>query len=176
MKQISSIFFLLLISTSLSFAYDFSYTINNPSSSTADDYIVSTTNAVLKTEANYVYWKQDVGAATMDGAEPGTIIYHFALPKPVAEAKLYIRTTTFHWTYSKGHSFIYASTDGSNWIKLVEATPPVDNGDYNFQSYNDLLPSSFSGSKNIWLKVELNSYGSSASSGGAMTNTAQHSR
>lgn len=176
MKQISSIFFLLLISTSLSFAYDFSYTINNPSSSTADDYIVSTTNAVLKTEANYVYWKQDVGAATMDGAEPGTIIYHFALPKPVAEAKLYIRTTTFHWTYSKGHSFIYASTDGSNWIKLAEATPPVDNGDYNFQSYNDLLPSSFSGSKNIWLKVELNSYGSSASSGGAMTNTAQHSR
>lgn len=75
MKQITSILFLLFISTSISFAYDFSYTINNPSSSTADDYIVSTANAVLQTEANYVYWKQDIDAAAMDAAEPGTIIY-----------------------------------------------------------------------------------------------------
>ncbi|MCU7834140.1 MAG: hypothetical protein KZQ83_02715 [gamma proteobacterium symbiont of Taylorina sp.] len=176
MKQITAIVFLFIISTSLSFAYDFSYTINNPSSATADDYIVSSNNAVIQTESNYVYWKQDIGAATMDNAEPGTIIYHFNFSMSVAEAKLYIRTTTFHWTYSKGHSFIYASTDGINWIKLVEATPPPDNGGYNIQSYNQLLPDSFTGSKDIWLKVELNSYGTYADRGGAMTNTAQHSR
>ncbi len=85
MKYISSICLLLLISSSLSFAYNFSYTINNPSSATADDFIANISNAVIRTEAN-----------------------------------LYIRTITFHRTYSKGHSF-----DGSGWIKLVEAAPPI---------------------------------------------------
>ncbi|MCU7834017.1 MAG: FecR family protein [gamma proteobacterium symbiont of Taylorina sp.] len=175
MKQITTIFLVMIISTSLSFAYDFSYIINNPSAATADDYIVSTSNAVIKSETDAIYWKQDIGAETMDGAEPGTIIYHFNFDKPVSEAKLFIRTSTFHWDYSQGHSYIYASTDGSNWIKLVEALPPEFAG-ANTQSYNDFLPASFSGSKDIWLKVELNSYGSNAANGSVWTNTAQHSR
>lgn len=135
---------------------------------------MSTQNAILYTEGDVKLWKQDIGSESLDNAIPGVISYLFNFDKKVGEARIFIRTSTYHWAYSKGHSFIYASNDGSNWINLVEAAPP-DYGQANTQLLQS-IPASLLGSKSLWFKVELYSYGSSAVSGGAMTNTAQHSR
>jgi|GEM_PF-1624391 len=175
MKIIPVIFFSTLFCHSLSYSADFSYQINNPSAANADDYIVNTNNAELKEEGDVIYWKQDIGAKTLEESNPGVITYHFSFEQSIADATLFIRTSTFHWSYSKGHSYVYTSTDGSNWIKLLEATPP-EYGDATTKAYNDKLPANFIGAKDIWLRVELNAYGENASRGGAMTNTAQHSR
>lgn len=166
----------ILLNASICFAYDFSYSISDPSASTADEYIVSKSNVKIIDDGTFVYWKQDVGTALLEESEPGTIIYKFDFQKPIAQGNFFTRITTFHWSYSKGHSFIYASKDGIDWIKLAEATPPPDNGGYNIQYYNDALPSEFIGVQQVWIKIELNSYGTNASYGGAMTNTAQHLR
>ncbi|BCG62665.1 MAG: hypothetical protein methR_P0313 [Methyloprofundus sp.] len=160
---------------SIAFAADFSYTVHSPLSENADDYIVNIHNAEIQTEGSVIYWKPAVGTATFDRASAGEITYHFELEQPIAEARLFTRVSTFHWTYSQGHNFIYGSTDGITWQLLSEATPP-EFGTSNTQPFNGVLPENFVGSKNIWLKIELNSYGTNAQQGGIWTNTAQHSR
>ena len=105
---------------------------------------------------------------------PGVITYRFDFQKTIAEAQLYIRVTAFHWSYSKGHAFIYGSRDGVNWVQLVEAAPPAY-GSANTQVARS-VPGSLLGGQSLWFQVELYSYGSGAPNGGVGTNTAQHSR
>lgn len=166
--------FFILFCTTLSFA-DFSYSIRNPQTAQAQSYIISKSNISLFVESGTVYWHPDVGADTKAASSPGVIVYHFPLKTPIAEAELYVRTDAFHWSYSQGHTFIYVSTDGKNWIKLSEALPP-EHGGWTNGAYSGTLPGNFIGKKDIYVKIELYSYGSSAPKGGVWTNTAQHLR
>lgn len=166
--------FNVCISAAASEAYDFSYSYTDPAASGADDYIVSVTNAVLYDEGAVRAWKQDVGSSSFAAATPGVITYRFNFQETVAEAALYIAASTFHWSYSQGHAFIYGSRDGVNWVKLAEAAPPAY-GAANTQVARS-VPESVLGGRSLWFKVELYSYGESAANGEAWTNTAQHSR
>ncbi len=111
----------------------------------------------------------------LETSSPGVIVYHFSFAEPITEATLSITTSTFHWTYSQGHSFVYAATDGHNWIKLAEAAPP-EYGGWSAGNFSGSLPQAFIGGKDIYIKVELYSYGESASKGGVYCNTAQYLR
>lgn len=170
-----SIFLLLLSVLGNTHGADFSYQVFDPAADHADDYIASRHNIVLAQDPGLNYWKQDIGAETLAASDTGILIYHFPFEKKIADAQLYIRTSTFHWSYSQGHTYIDISTDGNQWSSLLEAEPP-EFGSANTQSYNDLLPNSVVGANAIWIRVRLNAYGPSAASGGALTNTAQHSR
>ena len=175
MKKVMAVLLFVFLTTPLWAASDFSYTYKNPTSEHADDYIVQKINVELHSESSVTLWKPARGAKTLAQTSPGVIVYHFPFNHPIQKAELFISTWTYHWNYSQGRSLIFASTDGNSWIKLAGAESP-EYGQANSGFFQGSLPGSFNGAKDIWLKVELYSYGNSAASGGVWTNTAQHSR
>jgi len=168
-------FIFLSLSLTSSFAYDFEYSYGDPSLAASQQYINSTVNAELRYESDFTYWKPIVGASTEAATSPGLITYHFSFTDEISEAYLFLNMPTFNWSYSDGHNFLYASTDGTNWEELNEVTTPAYSG-YNMGYYNQLLPDSVVGLNDIWLQARLYSFGSSAAQGGVYTNTAQLSR
>ncbi|MBW1719747.1 MAG: hypothetical protein JRJ43_09335 [Deltaproteobacteria bacterium] len=175
MNKVMTVLLFVFLTTPLYAASDFSYTYKNPTSVHAADYIVQKINVELHSEGSVTYWKPAKGAETLAQTSPGIIVYHFPFNYPIQKAELFISTWTYHWNYSQGRSLIFGSTDRNSWIKIAEADPP-EFGQANSGSFQGSLPQSFIGAKDIWLKVELYSYGNSAASGGTSTNTAQHSR
>jgi hypothetical protein len=179
MKKVLSIsllfVFVIALSSTICLA-DFSYTIKSPNSANAQKYIISKSNIDVSVSADgYTFWHPVSGAETKAASSPGVLVYHFPLSKPITEATLAMTTAVFHWSYSQGHSLIYLSTDGVNWIKAVEATPP-EHGKYKPGNISGPLPSVFTGKKDIYVKIELYSYGPRAADGYPWTNTAQHLR
>ena len=177
MKRVALIamWFLFTVGTTHADAYDFDYSYGNPTLAASQSYIDSTDNAVLFSEGIYRYWKPIAGAATEALTSPGVITYHFNFAEVIDEAHLSLRLDTFHWSYSEGHNFLFASTDGSNWQQLSEVLPPAF-GAWTGGGWNGLLPDAVVGMNDIWLQARLYSYGPSAASGGVWTNTAQLSR
>ncbi len=153
----------------------FSYSIRNPDDSSAARYIKNKTNISIRTEGDFTYFCPSYGGTTLESSSPGVIVYHFSFAEPITEATLFISATTFHWDFSQGHSFVYVATDENSWIKLAEATPP-EYGSWRSGDFSGSLPPTFIGKKNIYIKVELYSYGKSAAKGGFYCNTAQHLR
>jgi len=154
--------------------YDFLYEYGDPFSAHANQYIDSTSNAVLYDEGLVRYWKPNVGATTFANTTPGIINYHFNFGQISDEISLWMSMPTFHWSYSQGHNFLYGSTDGSSWITLAEVLPPTWGGARDLGTVS--IPTSLLGAQDLWLRVALYSYGTSAPKGGAMTNTSQLSR
>lgn len=157
---------LLMAGTAHATTYDFEYSYGDPYLAASQQYIYSTSNVVLRNEGPYKYWKPT------SVNTPGIVTYHFNFADQIADANLYLRTDTFRWTYSYGHNFLYASTDGQNWQEILEVEPPVNIGGWQSGNYNEVLPSNLVGMNDIWLKVELNSIRVS----GSNSNTAQLSR
>lgn len=153
---------------------DFSYTYKNPNDPDSKTYIVSTSNAKVSEEIGGYYWHPEFGSDTFETTTPGEVIYHFHFDSSIEAAELFARLTTFHWSYSRGHNRLYASRDGADWVLLLDVLPPEELGGFNYGAVNGELPQSVLGSHDLWLKVELYSYGPNASEG--WTNTAQHSR
>ena len=153
---------------------EFIYTIKNPRDINAQKYIISKSNIEIQDEPPVTYWLPSSGGETMSSTTPGVIIYHFPLTRPIATATLLANLATFHWSYSEGHDFLFVSTDGNNWIKAAELEAP-EFGEARGNS-TVTLPPVFTGQKNIYVKIELYSYGSKASQGPPWTNTAQHLR
>ena len=153
---------------------DFSYSYGDPYLATSQTYIVSTSNAVLYTEDVVHAWKPNVGGTTFATTTPGRITYHFAFPKDTAAISLWVSMPTYHWYYSEGHNFLFGSTDGASWTQLADVLPPAYGGANNLGTVT--IPASLLGANDLWLRVDLYSYGSSAPSGGVWTNTSQLSR
>jgi hypothetical protein len=155
-------------------AYDFSYEYGHPQTPLDDGFIVSSNNAVVYSEATVRAWKPDVGGSALGSTTPGEVIYHFSFAALTSEIVLWMNMPTFHWSYSQGHNYLWGSTDGSTWISLADLPPPA------FGSARDLgtvpIPSELIGAGDLWLRVHLYSYGTSAPQGGVWTNTAQLSR
>jgi len=171
-----TLWILLFTGTLHASTYDFEYSYGDPNLATSQTYIESTSNAELRLETSYHYWKPIVGATTEDDTMPGVITYHFNFSDTIDKAYLYLRLDTFCWSYSKGHDFLFASTDGSSWQQISEVLPPTNISGWTGGGWNGLLPDSVVGTNDIWLQARLYSFGPSATSGGAMTNTAQLSR
>lgn len=156
-------------------ADQFVYTIKNPRDTNAQKYVISRSNIQITDEEESTYWLPSSGGETMGTTTPGIMIYHFPLSRPIQTATLFAGLHTFHWTYSVGHDFLYVSPDNINWIKITELDPPSDNGGWTGNSSVD-LPAVFSGRQDIYVKIELYSYGPKAHRGPPWTNTAQHLR
>lgn len=155
--------------------YDFRFAYADPTSPNAAAFITSATNATVFDEGLVRYWKPGVGGKTFETTTPGVITSHFAFDRPIVGGRLFTTIASFHWSYSRGHTFLYGSTDGSTWQKLSEVPPP-DLGTGKGGGWNGPLPELFIGATDIWLQARLYSYGPSAPSGGVYTNTAQMSR
>lgn len=154
----------------------FSYSYANPAAAGADDYIVSTTNAEVAQEGAVWYWRPMAGAETLADTTPGVIIYHVPLAGPILGGRLRATLACFHWTYSQGSAVLYGSTDGVTWQVLDAVETPPDVGEVTTGGWNGDLPDLFLGARDVWLRVELLSWGPNAPIGGIMVNTAQHSR
>ncbi|MGV8042163.1 MAG: hypothetical protein AB2L07_19590 [Thermoanaerobaculaceae bacterium] len=152
--------------------YDFRFAYADPTSPKAAAFIASAPNATVFDEGLVRYWKPGVGGKTFETTTPGVITSHFAFDRPIVGGRLLTTIASFHWSYSKGHTFLYGSTDGSTWQKLSEVPPPGF-GTGKAGGWNGPLPELFIGAKHIWLQTRLYSYGPSAPSGGVWTNTAQ---
>lgn len=172
---IAGLFGLLIWSTAGTLAFaDFEYSYHHPQTPLDDGYIVSVSNAVLYTEGTVRCWKPNIGGTTFENTTPGQVIYHFEFDGPSDEINLWMGMPVFHWSYSRGHNQLFGSTNGSDWELMADLTPPA------FGSGKDLgtvdVPDSLLGADELWLKVDMYSYGSSAPGGGFGTNTAQLSR
>lgn len=167
-------FCLAPVDSSFAQTYDFSYSYYDPTASGASDHIFSVTNAIPYSEGSVRAWIPEAGAPTYEQTTPGVITYRFDFQETVANAQLFMRTSTFHWSYSEGHAFVYGSRDGETWVQLTETLPPAFAG-ANTQVASS-VPASLLGGQSLWFKVELYSYGPSAAQGKPWTNTAQHSR
>ena len=152
--------------------WDFEYTFSDPRTEHAQQYLAGTSNVELYDEVATWMWKPIVGGETLAQTTPGVVTYHFAFDRPIADALVYAAMYTFHWSYSQGHTYLYASKDGVSWVLLTEVEPPALGG-WASGSYNQELPLDLMGSKDLWVRAELYSYGPSAHNGGGLTNTAQ---
>lgn len=163
-------------STSKVEAASFNYSYGNPFDAAAQTYIHSTSNISLYAEGPVRLWKPNFGGTTFGNTTPGVITYKFDFGSDVVDsANLFTHNPTFHWSYSRGHNRLFGSKDGTNWELLLD-TPPPAFGSANGGTYNGALPATLLGGTELWVRVDLYSYGPSAPGGGVLTNTAQHSR
>jgi len=159
--------------------YDFEYSYGDPYLASSQTYITGTSNAVLYDEGAYRFWKPGTGGTTLANTTPGVVTYHFdfgsmGYTNPTSEISLGVGMYAFHWSYSQGYNALYGSNDGTTWIMLADSDP-VSYGQY--KSLNPITGlDSLLGTSDLWLRAEMYSYGSSAPSGGVLTNTAQLSR
>lgn len=153
----------------------FSYSYGDPSGPTARDYIVSTNNAEVEIVDSVRYWRATVGGEDLGETEPGVITYHFPFDGPAVSGHLLAQLAVWHFSYSRGHAYLYGSTDGVDWQLLAEVPPP-DLGQGRGGGWNGDLPAMFIGETDIWLQIRLYSFGPNAAAGGIYCNTAQHSR
>jgi hypothetical protein len=153
----------------------FDYSYGSPAGPNAREYVVSSSNAVVVAEGSVNYWRPMVGGEEFSDTTPGVITFHFPFHSPVLTGRLKMLMATFHFSYSRGHEFIYGSTDGVDWQLLSELEPPAF-GEGRGGGWNGDLPTMFIGETDIWLQARLYSYGPSAAAGGVYCNTAQMSR
>ena len=163
-----------LLALANSASADFSYSYGDPSTPLNDGYIVSTSNATIGAQFPVRFWQPISGGGTFGSTTPARITYRFDVGEQIADIALWMNMPTFHWSYSRGHNFLYGSNDGVNWLQMAEITPPA------FGSANDLgtvsVPDALKTGTEFWIRADLYSYGSSAPGGGFGTNTAQLSR
>ena len=161
-------------------AWDWDYRFQDPATGSAQVHLADVSNAHVTSDvANY--WIPDVGGLEFFGRDnpgdtpPGIITYRFSFTNPALAARIRTDTATFHFSYSRGHNYLLASGDGVSWEVINEVTPPDNEGDPPRSGYYDgLLPGSVLGQTELWIRVELYSYGPQAPAGA--TNTAQHAR
>ena len=149
MKRLVVYAFMILLSfffVQMSYGYDFFYSYSDPSVAEAQTYIDSTINAEIGRYGDIVYWQ-----AANRGT--GTITFHFEFPETIADGDLYMRTDAFGWA-GEARTFIDMSTDGSNWINLVENICPGGTS-WTPGNYNGALPDLFNGESDIWLRARL---------------------
>jgi hypothetical protein len=149
---------------------EWKYSSSNPKL-TNPKYIVKSENVEVVYESPVYYWKPKKGGKNK-GDNPGIIVYRFKWEENTVGARLYLYMPTFHWSYSRGHNKLYGSKDGRTWMELMDVKPP-EFGKASSGLYDKNLPDHLLGGKELWLKVELDSYGPQAKYGSAMTNTAQ---
>jgi len=152
--------------------WDWLYQARDPEDADSQTYIHSTSNVIIRTEGQFRFWQPEVGGQTFDATTPGTVIYRFPFDRPVLAAQGTFGVYTFHWSYSQGRGYVYGSKNGSGWVLLDQIEPPEEGG-WNRGGSGLVIPPALLGGDELWFKVELYSWGPSAPSGGAFTNTAQ---
>jgi hypothetical protein len=153
----------------------FFYSYGSPESPTAQEYLTTVSNAEVAAEEEGRYWRPMLGEETIGATDPGVITLHFPFDRPIIGGRLMLQVSTFHFSYSRGHAYVFGSTDGANWRQLAELEPPAAGAGHT-GGLNGDLPAMFIGATDIWLQTRLYAYGPRAAEGGVWCNTAQMSR
>ncbi len=135
--------------------WDFDYTMVNVYSANADQYVVSTTNAIKRLESG-------VGVSYWCPATPGTgkVKMRFDFPSPVTETHLFamgVYAANFG-SNSYGQTSLWVSRDDVNWeqISACQRFPvSIDCVQY----YDAPLPSSMIGATSLWIESRMNAIG-----------------
>jgi len=151
-------------------AWDFSYGFDSVFSSNAEDHTVSVVNA----------YKHDEGLAEFyqpypANLDPAVLTMHFAFPAPVDEAHLTAGITTFRWWFSHGWGWLYGSTNGVNWTRLLDAQAPMSDGGIDYL-YDDALPAGLLGQTDLWIRAVLDATNTSGTTAPWARATAQWCR
>ena len=136
-------------SASGSVVWDFTYEYDNVFSANADDYVHSVTNAGKVNESGTYYYQPLSG-----NTDPGVILYKFSFSEITEGAHLQAGISTFNWTPNSGEGWLYASNNGSDWTELTYVGPPAPSTAH-YGGYNSFLLPSVLGTKELWVKAEL---------------------
>ena len=80
----------------------FSYSYGDPAGPTAQEYVVSSSNAVVASEGSVNYWRPMVGGEEFDETTPGVITFHFPFDRPVVSGRLLMSLATFQFLIQPG--------------------------------------------------------------------------
>lgn len=148
---------LLIIATGLcisavpSHGYDFQYSLWDANSPNALDYVVGQVN-IQRASDSVSYW-----CPIANGTE-AVLTMEFQFPRATANA--YLSTTIASYNFGGsdyGSSSLWASTDGADWIQLLNS--PTPSGIDSYAWYSSNLPDSLTGSSEIWIQARLETSG-----------------
>lgn len=138
--------------------WDFEYGYRHVFESHADDHLINIGNAKKYSELQSPqssYW----GPSAND--IEATLTYRFDFPSPAA--CLFVKANIHSFNFSNGGGrgigagSLWASRDGINWVVLLEN--PAGPGMNSHKTYEQNLPKSLLGAKQLWLQIKMNARG-----------------
>ena len=145
--------------------WDFEYSFTHVHATNAMTHIVERENIQRFTEWQrppHTYW------APVENDIVAKLTYKFEFPNPTSE--VFLHAVCDAWNFeseinsphkAKGTAAILASVDGRNWVDLVNRiSPSIKWGpgkekDGTDLRYNDELPAELTGSKQLWIQIQL---------------------
>jgi len=140
---------LLCLSAFHAQAYDFTFGYTNVFAPNATNYVVAQQNIQRTDEGDGItYWNP------VNNGTPASLTQKFTFPRPTAQVFLAAHFSSFNFGSGiSGSGSLWGSTDGTNWVSLLNAPTPAGTAlDY---YYNTNLPSSLIGSYQIWIQARL---------------------
>jgi hypothetical protein len=144
----------LCISVVPSHGYDFQYSLWDANSSNALDYVVGQVNMQRTSEGGngVSYWNP------INNGQEATLTMEFQFPQPTTS--VFLSTTLASYNFGGGDygsGSLWASTDGANWIQIMNN--PTPSGIDSYTWYSSDLPDSLIGSSQIWIQAQLETSG-----------------
>ena len=157
MKKIIISFTALCLLTIHSYGYDFKYGYFDVYSSNAMQYVVGQTNIQISSESGnppsgVCYWNP------INNGQEADLTYRFTFAQPTTSIFLTAGIASYNFGGAEfGSGSLWASTNGDNWVMLLDApTPSIIGLGYDFSTN---LPSALTGASEIWIQARLNSSG-----------------
>ena len=160
--------------------WDFEFGFAHINEAGAETYLQSTSRVKKYTEWQtppLTYWGPD--ANDVDAA----LTYRFAMPKTIVAGRMKGSLDSYNFPWpgyygsGQGWSSFWASTNGTNWVLLMDNPRPTDNVGRGM-TYDQLLPAELTGSKELWVQVRMrvtgapnNSYTTAQFARGTSANT-----
>ncbi len=139
--------------------WDFDYRYWDPTTPEAQQYIVSTRNAVLAHDSydeELYAWVQGGYDDDCSGANPpGIVTYRFDFPRPLLSAYLKVDNRGRYLEDGvSGATEVRASNDGATWHVLASCDWSSGPGDV-YCDFTGRLPDELVGTRELWVEVEL---------------------
>ena len=149
------------VDTSSDTKWDFEYVYKNIYASNSLIYVYERKNIQQIKEWQdppVTYW------APITNGLVGKLTYRFKFLKPTRD--LYLQANCTAWNFeiepgsnskAKGSYAILGSIDGTNWVDLINRLEPeiIWGRDENEMNYKQVLPSALTGTKQLWVQIQL---------------------
>jgi len=139
-------------------AYDFQYGFWNVYSPNALDHVVGQVNLQRTSEggnpANGVsYWNP------INSGQAASLTLEFTFSRPTTQINLYSHIATYNFGGGNfGSGSLWGSTNGTDWVSLMDAPTPSGIAIGYFYTAN--LPEALTGASQIWIQARLQTSGS----------------
>ena len=133
---------------------DFIFELTHVNQPDAEMYLVSKTNVKKYSEWQnppVTYW------GPSENGVDAELTYKFPLNHAAEKIHLLANLASFNFAYGRGqgtgHSSLWGSKDGKNWILLLD-NPVPDRVD-SYKTFDELLPKELLGGNEIWIQIRL---------------------